>query len=162
MYKQGALHKAFKKRYFVLYPGDLVCYSDETKYRSDMAKGSLQVHIKSRVKWFTLVECMADKFQGRLHGENQRRRVPPHQRVKRCSTRVQIRLHCINSRPGRQIKVTNAQALEPFLMWYVCILAVSTCWMHLVVRRGRNGWWLSRDVMWTLHPSLRLNKTIRK
>ena len=43
LYKQGALHKAFKKRYFVLYPGYLVYYTDETKYRSDVAKGSLQV-----------------------------------------------------------------------------------------------------------------------
>lgn len=43
LYKQGALHKAFKKRYFVLYPGYLVYYTDETKYKSDVAKGSLQV-----------------------------------------------------------------------------------------------------------------------
>ena len=43
LYKQGALHKAFKKRYFVLYPGYLVYYTDETKYKADVAKGSLQV-----------------------------------------------------------------------------------------------------------------------
>lgn len=43
LYKQGGVHKAFKKRYFVLYPGYLVYYTDETKYRIDVAKGSLQV-----------------------------------------------------------------------------------------------------------------------
>lgn len=43
LYKQGALHKAFKKRYFVLYPGYLVYYTDETKYRSDVAKNTLEV-----------------------------------------------------------------------------------------------------------------------
>ena len=43
LYKQGALHKAFKKRYFVLYPGYLVYYTDEAKYLADVAKGSLQV-----------------------------------------------------------------------------------------------------------------------
>ena len=43
LYKQGALHKAFKKRYFVLYPGYLVYYVDEAKYVTDVAKKSLQV-----------------------------------------------------------------------------------------------------------------------
>ena len=43
LYKQGALHKAFKKRYFVLYPGYLVYYVDEAKYSADLAKKSLQV-----------------------------------------------------------------------------------------------------------------------
>jgi len=43
MYKQGGVHKAFKKRYFVLYPGYLVYYADENKYRIDVANGSLQV-----------------------------------------------------------------------------------------------------------------------
>ncbi|XP_065889598.1 uncharacterized protein [Dysidea avara] len=42
MYKQGGVHKAFKKRYFVLYPGYLVYYTDENKYRIDVVKGSLQ------------------------------------------------------------------------------------------------------------------------
>ena len=37
--KQGALHKAFKYRYFVLYPGFLVYYDSEHKWRVDLAKG---------------------------------------------------------------------------------------------------------------------------
>jgi hypothetical protein len=37
--KQGALHKAFKYRYFVLYPGFLVYYDSENKWRVDLAKG---------------------------------------------------------------------------------------------------------------------------
>ena len=37
--KQGSLHKAFKYRYFVLYPGFLVYYDSETKWRVDLAKG---------------------------------------------------------------------------------------------------------------------------
>ena len=37
--KQGALHKAFKYRYFVLYPGFLVYYDTENKWRVDLAKG---------------------------------------------------------------------------------------------------------------------------
>lgn len=37
--KQGALHRAFKYRYFVLYPGFLVYYDTETKWKVDLAKG---------------------------------------------------------------------------------------------------------------------------
>jgi hypothetical protein len=37
--KQGSLHKAFKYRYFVLYPGFLVYYDTETKWKVDLAKG---------------------------------------------------------------------------------------------------------------------------
>lgn len=37
--KQGQYHKAFKHRFFVLYPGFLVYYDDETRWRLDVAKG---------------------------------------------------------------------------------------------------------------------------
>lgn len=37
--KQGSLHKAFKYRYFVLYPGFLVYYESENKWKMDLAKG---------------------------------------------------------------------------------------------------------------------------
>ena len=37
--KQGSLHKAFKYRYFVLYPGFLVYYETENKWKVDLAKG---------------------------------------------------------------------------------------------------------------------------
>lgn len=37
--KQGALHKAFKHRFFVLYPGFLVYYDDATKWKLDMTRG---------------------------------------------------------------------------------------------------------------------------
>ena len=37
--KQGSLHKAFKYRYFVLYPGFLVYYESENKWKVDLAKG---------------------------------------------------------------------------------------------------------------------------
>lgn len=37
--KQGALHKAFKHRYFVLYPGFLVYYSEEGRWRFDVTRG---------------------------------------------------------------------------------------------------------------------------
>ena len=37
--KQGSLHKAFKYRYFVLYPGFLVYYATENKWKVDLAKG---------------------------------------------------------------------------------------------------------------------------
>ena len=37
--KQGSLHKAFKYRFFVLYPGFLVYYESETKWIVDLAKG---------------------------------------------------------------------------------------------------------------------------
>ncbi len=43
--KQGALHKAFKNRFFVLYPGFLVYYQDQSKWRLDVTRGdTLQVH----------------------------------------------------------------------------------------------------------------------
>lgn len=45
--KQGALHRAFKYRYFILYPGFLVYYDTETKWKVDLAKGqTLGVSIK--------------------------------------------------------------------------------------------------------------------
>ncbi len=37
--KQGALHRAFKAREFVLYPGFLVYYENESKWRLDLTKG---------------------------------------------------------------------------------------------------------------------------
>ena len=37
--KQGQLHKAFKSRFFVLYPGFVVYYADEQKWRFDLTKG---------------------------------------------------------------------------------------------------------------------------
>lgn len=37
--KQGAWHTAFKYRYFVLYPGFLVYYDSENKWKVDIAKG---------------------------------------------------------------------------------------------------------------------------
>ena len=39
--KQGGTHKAFKNRYFVLYPGFLVYYNSEDKYVFDVARGTL-------------------------------------------------------------------------------------------------------------------------
>ena len=41
--KQGGSHKAFKKRFFVLYPGFLVYYSSPDKYKYDVARGTLAV-----------------------------------------------------------------------------------------------------------------------
>ena len=38
--KQGAFHKAFKYRYFVLYPGFLVYYDDSQKWKLDVTKGN--------------------------------------------------------------------------------------------------------------------------
>jgi len=44
--KQGALHKAFKHRFFVLYPGFLVYYEEQTKWKLDVTRGdTLQVRI---------------------------------------------------------------------------------------------------------------------
>lgn len=37
--KQGAWHTAFKYRYFVLYPGFLVYYDSENKWKVDIARG---------------------------------------------------------------------------------------------------------------------------
>lgn len=37
--KQGQIHKAFKSRFFVLYPGFLVYYSDQSKWKFDLTKG---------------------------------------------------------------------------------------------------------------------------
>ena len=43
--KQGALHRAFKQRLFVLYPGFLVYYEDQPKWRLDVTRGdTLQVY----------------------------------------------------------------------------------------------------------------------
>ena len=39
MLKQGAFNRAFKNRVFVLYPGFLVYYENETKWRLDLTKG---------------------------------------------------------------------------------------------------------------------------
>lgn len=36
--KQGAFHKAFKNREFVLYPGFLVYYDNESTWRLDLTK----------------------------------------------------------------------------------------------------------------------------
>ena len=43
--KQGGTHKAFKNRYFVLYPGFLVYYNSEDKYVFDVARGTLGVSV---------------------------------------------------------------------------------------------------------------------
>lgn len=37
--KQGAVHTAFKYRFFVLYPGFFVYYEKESKWRQDLTKG---------------------------------------------------------------------------------------------------------------------------
>ncbi len=37
--KQGQLHRAFKNRFFVLYPGFLVYYADQNKWKFDLTKG---------------------------------------------------------------------------------------------------------------------------
>lgn len=37
--KQGALHKAFKHRLFIIYPGFMVYYENETKWKLDLTKG---------------------------------------------------------------------------------------------------------------------------
>ena len=37
--KQGAIHKAFKHRFFVLYPGFLVYYADEARWKFDITRG---------------------------------------------------------------------------------------------------------------------------
>lgn len=39
MLKQGHFHRAFKHRFFVLYPGFLVYYSDENRWATDITKG---------------------------------------------------------------------------------------------------------------------------
>jgi len=38
--KQGAFHKAFKHREFVLYPGFLVYYDSEKSWLQDISKGT--------------------------------------------------------------------------------------------------------------------------
>lgn len=74
LYKQGALHKAFKKRYFVLYPGYLVYYTDEAKYRGDVAKGSLQVKACLNVKRMIWSTCPCLPYTGPLaRGTHSRR-----------------------------------------------------------------------------------------
>jgi len=37
--KQGQLHKAFKHRFFVLYPGFLVYYDDMSRWKLDITRG---------------------------------------------------------------------------------------------------------------------------
>ena len=37
--KQGAFHKAFKYRFFLVYPGFLVYYEQESKWLLDLTKG---------------------------------------------------------------------------------------------------------------------------
>lgn len=37
--KQGAFHKAFKYRFFLVYPGFLVYYDQESKWLLDLTKG---------------------------------------------------------------------------------------------------------------------------
>lgn len=39
MLKQGGFHKAFKERYFVLYPGFLVYYDEQTTWHYDLQRG---------------------------------------------------------------------------------------------------------------------------
>ena len=39
MLKQGGLHKAFKERFFILYPGFLVYYDAETTWKYDLQRG---------------------------------------------------------------------------------------------------------------------------
>ena len=41
--KQGGSHKAFKKRFFVLYPGFLIYYNSPDKYKYDVARSTLAV-----------------------------------------------------------------------------------------------------------------------
>ena len=54
--KQGGSHKAFKKRFFVLYPGFLIYYSSPDKYKYDVARSTLAV---SRLQgaWSALGVC---------------------------------------------------------------------------------------------------------
>lgn len=37
--KQGAFHKAFKYREFIIYPGFMVYYENENKWKLDLTKG---------------------------------------------------------------------------------------------------------------------------
>lgn len=37
--KQGGLHRAFKQRFFILYPGFLVYYDDAQKWQYDLQRG---------------------------------------------------------------------------------------------------------------------------
>lgn len=37
--KQGAFHKAFKSRYFILYPGFLVYYESPERWQYDLQRG---------------------------------------------------------------------------------------------------------------------------
>lgn len=46
--KQGGSHKAFKKRFFVLYPGFLIYYSSPEKYKYDVARSTLAVGRSAR------------------------------------------------------------------------------------------------------------------
>ena len=46
--KQGQFHRAFKFRFFVLYPGFLVYYGEEQKWKLDITRGeTLQVRINN-------------------------------------------------------------------------------------------------------------------
>lgn len=61
--KQGSLHKAFKYRFFVLYPGFLVYYETETKWKTDLAKGqTLGVMINSD---YTTGRCTEYRYKVR-------------------------------------------------------------------------------------------------
>lgn len=47
--KQGGSHKAFKKRFFVLYPGFLIYYNSPDKYKYDVARSTLAVSCRERL-----------------------------------------------------------------------------------------------------------------
>ncbi len=50
--KQGALHKAFRSRFFVLYPGFLVYYDSESKWKLDVTRGdTMQVDTSLQVQY---------------------------------------------------------------------------------------------------------------
>ena len=56
--KQGKTVQRFRNRFFVLYPGFLVYYDEETKWRRDYTRGdTLEVFFESRARVF-MVLCV--------------------------------------------------------------------------------------------------------
>ena len=72
--KQGKTVQRFKNRLFVLYPGFLVYYDEETKWRRDYTRGdTLEVFFESRARVYVNINkliCSSETLSGvrKVHG----------------------------------------------------------------------------------------------
>lgn len=129
--KQGGSHKAFKKRFFVLYPGFLIYYSSPDKYKYDVARSTLAVSCPSGcppaegvcsvailppspLLLLSLPHSLPSSESSLCHQAQRRRN--PYRQVP--TEGLSLRLHCVRPRSLEQ-EMVSALVLSRF----VCVPA---------------------------------------